>query len=165
MKWTWFHNLGKKTQHFFIMLQIIALMIASTLFLHQYTSEVEEKEVTPTIGMLYIPCGDNNFTVHIERCNPGPIPVRLVQYTLLDDRGTPVPDQDGNLAAIYGLNFIIPETMITFYDNDRDGFVSPGDVIRLKSYVEGGVTNPGYSLLLRYVPTGEKMNGGGTKLA
>jgi len=159
-EWTWFKGKDEETQYLIITLQIIALVILSTLFMHQYTSD-GEKEATPTIGAVATMC---SFAIHIEKVDPGNVPVQLINYVLLDDRGEPVPGVDGNLIDLYGLNFDLPGTLISFQDNDRDVHISAGDVLLIKWSREGGAADHGYRLLFTYVPTGKSMSGGGTRL-
>ena len=70
----------------------------------------------------------------------------------------------GSVKDIYGLNFDDQYTNVSFQDNDRDGKISAGDVFLIKNAVNGGPASAGYSLLLKFDVTGDKMNGGGTKI-
>lgn len=145
-----------------IVVQIAVLIILSTTLIHLRGQEAEV--LTPTIGMVYLPCGRNDFVIQVEKCDPGDVDIRSVNYELRDDAYRLVEGGGGTLYDIYGLNFDFKTTMITFSDNDRDLHVSAGDVILMRSFLYGGITSYNYTLLLIYEPTGERMNGGGTHL-
>jgi len=147
----------------------VILMVAITVVLAAvlYTwalSFIRNDKQTPTIGATYVPVGNNDFQVNIEKVDPNPVSVISVNYYLLDDKGTAVPGVQGSVKDIYGLNFNDPNTNISFQDNDRDGKISAGDVFLVKNANNGGQAQSAYSLLLKFAITGDKMNGGGTTL-
>ena len=141
-----------------IELTVLILMLASV---HHFGLEDEQEDTTPTFGMPYYPCS-GDFVIKVEKCDPGPVSVLLVNYHILDENEIPVEGGSGTLYDIYGLNMDFENVKITSMDNDRDCCISRGDKFLLKMSVDGGITERGYSLLLTYSVTGEKMNGGGT---
>ena len=147
----------------------VILMVAITVVLAAvlYTwalSFIRNDKQTPTIGATYSPFGQNDFAVNIEKVDPEAVSVISVDYILLDDRGTAVPGVQGSVKDIYGLNFDDQYTNVSFQDNDRDGRISSGDVFLIKNAANGGQSSSGFSLLLKFTVTGDKMNGGGTRL-
>lgn len=148
----------------------VILMVAITVVLAAvlYTwalSFIRSDKQTPTVGATYAPFGNNDFAVNIEKVDPEAVSVISVDYILLDDKATAVPGVQGSVKDIYGLNFDDQYTNVSFQDNDRDGKISSGDVFLIKNLANGGQAQAGYSLLLKFSITGDKMNGGGTKLA
>jgi archaeal type IV pilus assembly protein PilA len=147
----------------------VILMVAITVVLAAvlYTwalSFIRSDKQTPTVGAVYQPFGNNDFAIHVEKVDPDAVSVISVNYILLDDRGTAVPGVQGSVKDIYGLNFDDQYTNVSFQDNDRDGKISAGDVFLIKNAVNDGQASAGYALLLKFDVTGDKMNGGGTKL-
>jgi flagellin-like protein len=144
---------------------MIAITIVLTAVLNTWTcggfrrSDVQ----TPTVGALYQP-DDVNFTIHIEKIDPDPTHVWNVNYILLDERGTAIPGVQGSMKDILNLDPDHEYTNITFYDNDGDEMLSAGDVFWIKNADFGGQARVGYSLLLKFEITGDKMNGRGTIL-
>jgi len=100
------------------------------------------------ITMVDLPFGNNDFAWHVEAVVPDSIPLRLIDYFLLDGDGKAIPGGDGSLEGIYGLNFDDSNTNITFQDNDRDGMMSAGDVFLLKNFINGGLVSEDHSLEL-----------------
>lgn len=113
----------------------------------------------PTVGAVYQP-QDKNFTVHVEKIDPDPTSIRNVSYILLDDRSVGVPGVQGSLRDILNLDPDHEHTNITFYDNDNDENLSAGDVFWIKHADFGGEASEGYTLLLKFEITGNKINGG-----
>lgn len=147
----------------------VILMVAITVVLAAvlYTwalSFIRSDKQTPTVGAVYQPFEQNDFAIHIEKVDPDAVSVISVNYILLDDRATTVSGVQGSVKDIYGLNFDDQYTNISFHDNDRDGKISAGDVFLIKNKANGGQASAGYSLLLKFEVTGDKMNGGGTRL-
>ena len=147
----------------------VILMVAITVVLAAvlYTwalSFIRSDKQTPTVGAIYQPVGSNDFMVTIEKVDPDAVSVISVDYFLLDASSSAVPGVQGSVKEIYGLNFEDPYTNVSFQDNDRDGKISSGDIFLIKNANNGGQAQTGYSLLLKFSVTGDKMNGGGTKL-
>lgn len=145
----------------------VILMVAITVVLAAvlYTwalSFIRSDKQTPTIGAIYQPFGNNDFAVHVEKVDPQAVSVISVNYILLDDSGRAVPGVQGSVKDIYGLNFDDDYTNVSFQDNDRDGKISAGDVFLVKNAINGGQASSGFSLLLKFDVTGDKMNGAGT---
>ncbi len=108
---------------------------------------------------------DVNYTLEvIEIRLANPPSIMDVNYILLDDRMTAVPGVQGNLTDILNLDPNHNSTNITFYDNDHDENLTAGDTFWIKNAVHGGEAHWGYAFLLKFKVTGDKMNGGGTKL-
>lgn len=120
-------------------------------------------EQTPTVGAIYQPY-DNNFSVHVEKIDPDATNHTKVNFILLDEAARAVSGVHGSLKHIYNLNFSDEYTNISYQDIDEDGMLSPGDVFLIKHKDYGGQAESGYRLLLKFEPTGDKMNGGGTRL-
>ena len=147
----------------------VILMVAITVVLAAvlYTwalSFIRSDKQTPTVGAIYTPFGNNDFGINIEKVDPDAVSVISVNYILLDDASSAVPGVQGSVKDIYGLNFDDQYTNVSFQDNDRDGKISAGDVFQVKNAINGGQASDGYSLLLKFSVTGDKMNGGGTRL-
>ena len=146
----------------FVLMIAITVVLAAVLYTDHGCSDYKS-EVTPTVGAVYQPY-DNNFSVHVEKVDPDPPNHTKVNYILLDEASRAVPGVQGSLKHIYNLNFTDEYTNISYQDKDGDGMLSQGDVFFIKSKEYGGQAEAGYSLLLKYDVTGDKMNGGGTKL-
>ena len=147
----------------------VILMVAITVVLAAvlYTwalSFIRSDKQTPTVGAIYQPYGQGDFAIHIEKVDPDAVSVISVNYILLDASSSAVPGVQGSVKDIYGLNVEDQYTNVSFQDNDRDGKISAGDVFLIKNSNNGGQAQAGYSLLLKFEVTGDKMNGGGTKL-
>lgn len=147
----------------------VILMVAITVVLAAvlYTwalSFIRSDKQTPTVGAIYRPFGNNDFAIHVEKVDPDAVSVISVNYILLDASSSAVPGVQGSVKEIYGLNFDDQYTNVSFQDNDRDGKISAGDVFLIKNSNNGGQAQAGYSLLLKFEVTGDKMNGGGTTL-
>ena len=85
----------------------------------------------------------------------------------LIDRGPALRERGRAVARFTRTRELDPEnnlTNLTFYDNDGDGNISSGDHFWIRHVDSGGEAREDYALLLRFVITGDKMNGGGTKL-
>ena len=126
--------------------------------------EEEDKLETPSINGVYQPAENHDASYFIEKVDPDAVSVISVDYFLLDASSGAVPGVQGSVKEIYGLNFEDPYTNVSFQDNDRDGKISSGDIFLIKNTNNGGQAQSGYSLLLKFSVTGDKMNGGGTKL-
>jgi len=146
----------------FCLMIAITVVLAAVLYSDHGCSDYES-EVTPTVGAVYQPY-DHNFSVHVEKVDPDPPNHTKVNYILLDDASRAVPGVQGSLKDIYNLNFTDEYTNISYQDKDEDGMLSPGDVFLIKHKDYGGQAKLGYSLLLKFDVTGDKMNGGGTQL-
>jgi flagellin-like protein len=147
----------------------VILMVAITVVLAAvlYTwalSFIRSDKQTPTVGAVYQPFGNNDFAITIEKVDPDAVSVISVNYILLDDASRAVPGVQGSVKDVYGLNFDDQYTNVSFQDNDRDGKISAGDVFLIKNVINGGQASAGYSLLLKFDVTGDKMNGGGTRI-
>lgn len=146
-----------------LLMVAITVVLAAVLYTWALSFIMSDKQ-TPTIGAVYQPCGTKDFVVHIEKVDPDAVRPNSVTYILLDDQGKAVPGVQGCVSFIYCRNPDFEQTNISFQDNDRDGRISAGDVFIIISKENGGQAEPGYSLLLKYDVTGDKMNGGGTVL-
>lgn len=146
-----------------ILMVAITVVLAAVLYTWALSFIRNEKQ-TPTVGATYSPTGNQDFAVNIEKVDPDPVSVVSVNYYLLDDRSQAVPGVQGSVKDIYGLNFDDKYTNVSFRDIDRDGKISGGDVFLVKNKINGGQAEGGYSLLLKFSITKDKMNGGGTKL-
>jgi len=161
------HTPPKKSYAGSIVISII-LVVAITVVLlavtYTWTGCIKRSdEQTPTVGAIYQPY-DNNFSVHVEKVDPAPTNHTKLNYVLLDEANQAVPGVQGNLRDIYNLNFSHETTNVSYLDQDKDSMLSPGDVFLIKHKDYGGQALEGYSLLLRFEPTGDKINGGGTRL-
>ncbi len=96
------------------------------------------------IGRVWMPFGNNDFMIGIEKVGNPPPSVMALDYTVLDENGTEIPGMHGLTGNIYGLNFDDETTMISFQDNDRDGRVSAGDVYLIKNVLNGGKVSEGF---------------------
>ncbi len=103
-----------------------------------------------TRSILYYRQFGNNFMVRIGNIGPDVFSVCSVDYVLLDYEGNAVPGAQGSVKDIYGLNIDDKYTNLSFQDNDRDGKITPGDMILIKDVADGGPAQEGYSLLLKY---------------
>ena len=146
-----------------IIMVAITIVLATVLYTWSIGCGRSDKQ-TPTVGAVYQPCGGNNFAVHIEKVDPDAVSVISVNYILLDDRGTAVPGVQGGVKDIYWKDTDFERSNVSFQDNDLDGKISAGDVFVILSKKSGGQAESGYSLLLKFDVTGDKMNGGGTRL-
>jgi len=144
-----------------ILMIAITIVLAAVLNTWTCTGFKRSDEQTPTVGAIYQPMGQN-YTIHVEKIDPDATNVWNVNYILLDDRGTAVPGVQGSLKDILNLDSDHECTNITFYDTDGDENLSAGDVFWIKDQEFGGEATVGYSLLLKFEITGDKMNGGGT---
>jgi len=147
----------------------VILMVAITVVLAAvlYTwalSFIRSDKTTPTVAAVSQPFQNNDFAIHIDKVDPDAVSVISVNYYLLDDKGVAVPGVQGSVKEIYGLRFNDDSTNVSFKDNDRDGKISAGDVFQIKNKINGGMASAGYSLLLKFDVTGDKMNGGGTRV-
>ena len=146
-----------------IIMVAITIVLAAVLYTWSCNFSRNDKQ-TPTVGAVYQPFGENNSAVHIEKVDPDAVSVISVNYILLDERGTAVPGVQGSVKDIYWKDTDFEQSNVSFYDNDLDGKISAGDVFIIVSKENGGQAEPGYSLLLKFDVTGDKMNGGGTRL-
>jgi len=87
-----------------------------------------------------------------------------VNYILLDEASTAVPGVQGSLVDILNLDPDHEATNITFFDNDSDERLSRGDVFWIKHLDHGGQAGERYSLMAKFDPAGDRMNGRGTIL-
>lgn len=140
-----------------VVLVVIFYMSTSTCFVRS------DKQI-PTVGAYSEKNENGNFTITIEKVDPDSVSILSVNYILLDEGGRAVPGEQGGVKDIYGLNPKFSHTNITFLDNDRDTKVSSGDTFLICNTGNGGPASSGYSLLLKFDVTGDKMNGGGTRL-
>jgi len=102
------------------------------------------------IGKVYQPFGNNDMALLIEKVDPSPISVYSTNYILVDRKDAYVAGGQGRVKDIYGLNFDDESTDISYYDNDRDGNISAGDVFLVKKAYNGGLAEEGYSLELEF---------------
>jgi len=119
-----------------------------------------EHEMTPTVGAVPT-LGD---TIHVEKVDPGPVSIRDVRYILLNETFEPVSGIQGDLVDLLNADLEQNSTFFSYRDNDRDENISVGDFIIIKRMSHEGTSVWDCTFLLIYIPTGEKMNGGGTRL-
>jgi len=146
-----------------IIMVAVTIVLAAVLYTWGLHFCRNDKQ-TPTVGAVYHHFEGNNSAVYIEKVDPDAVSVISVNYILLDSHGTAVPGVQGSVKDIYWRNEDFEQTNVSFKDNDLDGKVSAGDVFIILSKENGGQAESGYSLLLKFDPTGDKMNGGGTML-
>ena len=146
-----------------LLMVAITLVLAAVLYTWALSFIVSDKQ-TPTVGAVYKPYSTKDFAVHIEKVDPGAVQTISVNYILVDDQGKAVPGVKGSVSSIYCMNPEFGQMNVTFLDEDRDGKISAGDFFVIISKENGGQAEVGYSLLLKYDVTGDKMNGGGTRL-
>jgi len=157
-------NLGPTHPAIAMMLAFaFVVVLVAVVFTGHPASWKDPEEVTPTVGAIYQP-GSGDYMITIEKVDPEPADILKVRYILLNETNDPIPGIQGDLVDILNLDFSHESTNITFHDNDRDEHISRGDTFILKEARSGGITKPGYALLLVYIPTEEKINGGGTRL-
>jgi len=102
------------------------------------------------VGIVYQPFGNNDFAWHIESVDPNPVSVYSVSYNLVNQFGDEVSGGQGRVKDIYGLNYGDFPTNISYFDNDRDGRISAGDVFLVRNVQNGGLAEEGYSLELEF---------------
>jgi len=142
-----------------VIMVIITVSLAAALYM--WTPQCRHDEQTPTVGLVYQP-HNQNMSFHVDKVDPDAVDILDVSYILLDDRGTAFPGIRGNLVDILNLDPDHPATNVTFYDNDGDEKLSTGDHFWVKHADFGGEAEAGYTLLLKYELTGDKMNARGT---
>ena len=146
-----------------LLMVTITVVLAAVLYTWALSFIVSDKQ-TPTLGAVSEPHGTNDFAVHVQKVDPDAVRPISVTYILLDDQGRAVPGVQGSVDSIYCGNPEFGQMNVTFLDEDRDGRLSAGDVFIVISKENGGQAEEGYSLLLKFEVTGDKMNGGGTRL-
>jgi len=124
---------------------------------------VRSDKETPQVDASCLRIG-GRYYVHITKTERGMASVISVRFLLLNATGFAIPEQQGSVKEIYGLNANDATTNITFMDRDLNGRVSKGDFFIVKHEIIGGPGRDGHFFLLKFDTTGDKMNGGGTKL-
>lgn len=94
--------------------------------------------------------GNNDFSWTVETIELSSVPIQFARFILTDSKGKDITGGVGSVPSIYGLNFDLQSTNLTFLDNDIDGMVSVGDVLLAKNTVNGGIASSGCQLLLEY---------------
>jgi len=108
---------------------------------------------------------DVNFTIRVTEVRGADAPsIESVYYYVLDERRSAIPGVQGNLTDILNLDPNHNSTNISFHDNDFTENLTAGDTFRIKNTWYGGEAHGNYALLLKFKPTRDKMNGGGTVL-
>lgn len=110
--------------------------------------KASHKDASITIDMIEGPFGQNDFYSEIKEIERGPISLQIAYFILKDEQGIIVPGGSGYVKDVYGLNFDLPTTTVSFQDNDRNGEISVGDVFLFKALENGGLAENGYTLEL-----------------
>jgi len=118
---------------------------------------------TPKVNMT-VNQYNGDFYLHVESIDQEGVNITHVNWILLDNQSRAVPGEQGSVKDIYGSVIAQPDVNVSFKDSDGDHNFTVGDYFVIKGVRNGGQAEAGYSLLLKYDLSGDKMNGGGTKL-
>ena len=142
---------------------MIGITVVLAAVLYSWAGTCDHRDMhTPIVLANCSRDANDDYIITITDVDTNIVTIQTVNYILLDEHSRAVPGEQGGVKDIANQKSKQLELNITFRDNDMDGNLSAGDTFKIIHISNGGIAFNGYALLLKFVITGDKMNGGGT---